>query len=332
MFRIGLVGLGWWGSLIVRLLNGHHLIRVVAGHDISPQCKARAQELGIDWAASFDDLVGRADIDAVLLCTPPASHFQELTAAVAAGKHVFCEKPFMLTRSEAVHAVDACASAGLTLAIGHERRFEQPVREAEMLIKNGSLGKVLMFEANFSQNKFLNLPPTDWRFARSNAEIGPLTATGIHLLDLAVHIMGPASQAFASYDAVGTAFPNGDTFNAQLRFFGGGFASITAMLATPFYSRISIFGTEGWIEVTDKAHPEDPKGSQLVTCIGGVRTAREWPPSLPVVANIEAFMAAARGKAPYPMSSEEIVGTVTALEAVLESARRGTPVKCQAPT
>jgi predicted dehydrogenase len=117
--------------------------------------------------------------------------------AAKAGKHVFCEKPLCLTFQDAQAAIAACNQAGVQLGIGHERRFEPAVMTMREEIAKGTLGVVLQIEANFSQDKFFALPPDNWRLSNKFAPVGPLTATGIHLVDLAIAILGPAESVWA---------------------------------------------------------------------------------------------------------------------------------------
>jgi predicted dehydrogenase len=148
-----------------------------------------------------------------------------------------------------------------------------------------------------------------------------MTATGIHLLDLAVSFLGSAETAYARVRQLGSPLRNGDTLGALLGFRSGANALISAILATPFDGRFAVYGTEGWAEIRDKSHPEAPEGWTL-TLVRRFhdRLAQEYPPASGVRANLEAFAAAALGQAPYPMSTPEKLATVAALEAIVRSA------------
>lgn len=123
---------------------------------------------------------------------------------------------------------------------------------------------------------------------------------------------------------LGSALANGDTLACLLTYRNGGHALISAVLATPFDGRFALYGSQGWAEIRDKAHPEAPQGWQLVTALRGAeRVVRDFPPAPSVRANLEAFAAAAAGTAPYPMTDAEKIGTVAALEAAVRSARSG---------
>lgn len=151
-----------------------------------------------------------------------------------------------------------------------------------------------------------------------------MTATGIHLLDLSVGMMGVAERVFASVDTLGSQLTNGDTLGILVRFKGGGNALLGAVLATPFDGRFAVYGSRGWAEVRDKAHPESPRGWTLTVHLrGGEKQTRDYPPAKAVLSNLEAFADAAAGRAPYPVPQAEMIANVSALEAIFRSAASG---------
>jgi predicted dehydrogenase len=211
----------------------------------------------------------------------------------------------------------------VVLAVGHEKRFEPPIQELARLAKT-ELGALLQIEANFVQDKFLSLPADNWRLSAQEAPAGPMTATGIHLLDLSVGLMGPAERVFASVRQLGSQLVNGDTLGILVNFKSGGNSLINACLATPFDGRFAVYGNKGWAEVRDKAHPESPEGWTLtVHRRNSKKEIREYPPAKAVLANLEAFADAAAGRAPYPVPQEQMIANVSALEAIFRSAASG---------
>ena len=192
------------------------------------------------------------------------------------------------------------------------------------MVKAGELGTPLQIEANFVQDKFLTLPPDNWRLSAKEAPAGPMTATGIHLLDLSIGVMGPAERVLASVKTLGSELRNGDTLGILVNFRSGANALLSAILATPFDGRFAVYGSKGWAEVRDKAHPESPRGWTLTTHLrGGEKQTRDYPPAKAVLANLEAFADAAMGGAPYPVPQAEMIANVSALEAIFRSAANG---------
>lgn len=327
MLNVAVVGLGWWGRIIVPLLKSSGKLRVVTGVDPSPAAAEFARAQGIALAADFAAALRDPAVEGVVLCTPHTLHTDQIVAAADAGKHVFCEKPLSMSRAAVLRAVEAVNRNRVVLAVGHEKRFEPPVIEAFRLVHSGELGTPLQVEANFSQDKFLSMAPDNWRLNATEAPAGPMTATGIHLLDLSVGIFGPAERVYASVKQLGSQLVNGDTLAIHVSFKAGGHALISAILATPFEGRFAVYCNKGWVEVRDKAHPEAPEGWTLTTCRrGGRPETRDYPVASAVLANLEAFADAAAGRAPYPVPQAQMIANITALEAVFRSAASGTLV------
>jgi predicted dehydrogenase len=324
MVRVAVVGLGWWGRIIVQLVKTSAKLRVVKGVDPSPLAAPFAREQGLPLVAEFDEALADRQVDAVVLCTPHSLHTDQIVAAASVRKHVFCEKPLSLSRSAVQRAIDAVKANGVQLAVGHEKRFEPPILEVAGLAQSGALGTLLQIEANFSQDKFLTMPPDNWRVSAKDAPAGPLTATGIHLVDLSVRFLGPAQSVCASVKQLGSQLTNGDTLAILANFRGGGHALISAVLATPFDGRVAVYGSKGWAEVRDKTHPESPEGWTLTTALRGEpRRSVDYPPAPAVLANLEAFADAIEGRAAYPVPHDEMIATVSALEAIVKSTRSG---------
>jgi len=258
MLNVAVCGLGWWGRIIVPLLKTSPKLKVVRLVDPDPKAASFAAEQGVPLS-SFEDALQDPAVQGVVLCTPHTLHTEQIVKAATAKKHVFCEKPLSLSREAVLKAVKAVNDNGVKLAVGHEKRFEPPIQEAMRLVKSGELGTPLQIEANFVQDKFLSLPADNWRLSSKEAPAGPMTATGIHLLDLSVGVFGAAKRVFASVRQLGSQLTNGDTL-AILVDFGKGHALLNACLATPFDGRFAVYCSKGWVEIRDKANPEAPEG------------------------------------------------------------------------
>ena len=197
---------------------------------------------------------------------------------------------------------------------------------AEMLAMAdaGALGRIHQIEANFCHDKFLTLDCDNWRLKADQAPAGGMTATGIHLLDLSVRLLGPAQSVLCICEQLSSDLPQGDTVAAFVKFTGGGRSYVSASLANPFISRLAMFGSKGWIDICDKAHVEAPDG-WIVTqaMVGGPITTTEVPPAEPVKDNLVAFARAVRGTAPYQTTGDQLINNIALLEAVFRSALSG---------
>lgn len=334
--RIGLLGYGWWGKIIAAQIAKSPWLHLAGVAEIQPQALAAMASdpllRSIPLHGDPAGLLAQTDVEAVILCTPHPQHAQQIVAAAQAGLHVFCEKPLCLTLEDARAAVAECERQQRVLGIGHERRFEPEVIALRQLIASGELGEVLQIEANFSQDKFLALPKDNWRLSNTLAPVGPLTATGIHLVDLSIAILGPCDTLWARLATLGSDFANGDTLGIMMGFPNGANAMISAVLATPFEGRFAVYGSRGWVEIRDRTHPENPTGWDITTALRGQAQTRQFADPAPSVRlNLEAFAQAVRGVAPYPVTPREMLANVAALEAIMTSVRQRTLVNVSQP-
>lgn len=322
MLNVAVIGLGWWGKILTQTLAPSDKITVIKLLDVDAEGGAAfAAEHDIDFTTDFAAVLADDNVNAVILATPHSLHEEQIIAAAGAGKHIFCEKPFCLNRASALRAMEAIEKAGVQVAIGHERRFEPPIMDAMALARDGKLGALMHIEANFSHDIFAVLDDTNWRLKTDESPAGGLTATLIHLMDLSISLFGQPDRVLASVECHGDVVKNGDTLTAQVKFENGRTASLNAFTHTPFFSRLAIFGANGWVEVRDKAHVQAPEGWFFTTCFTDAKAETvEYEVATPVLSNLECFADAIAGKADYPNTPEQIVRNVSLLEAIVKSA------------
>lgn len=333
MIRAAIVGLGWWGKHIVRRLQGSDRIQLVAALETSDAHAAFAAEHGLRYTTEWNDVLSDANIDAVILCTPHSMHTQQVLAAAAAGKHVFCEKPLALTRADAELSVSACRAAGVMLGIGHERRFEPAAIELRRMIKEGALGTLMHVEANFSHDKLAHVPESDWRASATDAPAAGMTAMGIHLTDLYLDLFGPISEVHAQTAQRVSRRPNGDVVSVQIRFASGATGYLNAILVTPLYIGMRVFGSEAWVEIRNHTHPDTPGLTTLTyQNRNGHRDTLEFPWDDAVRRNLEAFAEAIENGTRYPFTDAQKIANIATLEAICISAAENRPVEIDGTT
>ncbi|MDJ0639601.1 MAG: Gfo/Idh/MocA family oxidoreductase [Paracoccaceae bacterium] len=320
--KIAIAGFGWWGRHIAKRLEGHAGINVAA---IVEPITAAHEDIRSTGLAALNDLetaLARPDIDAVVLTTPNPVHEEQVVACAAAGKHVFCEKPLGLTAASARRSVAAVEKAGLQLGIGHERRFEPAMVALKTAIDKGELGTIMHAEAAFSHDKLIHVPKGDWRTSKAVSPAAGMTAMGIHLTDLLISFFGRVETVQAMTASRSLGWETGDVVTAQLGFEEGMTATLSAVLHTPHFIRMHVFGTQQWVEIINESHPDTPGGkvNYLVAETGKdmVHKELEWEDA--VVHNLEAFAAAIAGDAPYPFTPEQMVHNIEVLEAIERSA------------
>lgn len=329
MLNVAIAGFGWWGQHMARCLAVNQYIKV--GLIIEPANDKHGEiaNAGLKAVASFDDALADNTIEAVILTTPNKFHEEQVCATVAAGKHVFCEKPLGLTAASAKRSVEACETAGVVLGVGHERRFEPAIMRIHSMIKEGSFGTIMHAEAAFSHDKLIHVPAGDWHTEKETAPAAGMTAMGIHLTDLYISMFGRIRTVQALTARRVLDWETGDVATVQLGFEEGMTATLSAILYTPMFIRFHVFGSERWAEVRNNAHPDTPGGVAELTVLktGEAPQIERYDWTDTVVANLEAFAAAIAGKAPYPITTDEMIHNIEALEAVAISAEDGKTIR-----
>ncbi|MGB3391287.1 MAG: Gfo/Idh/MocA family oxidoreductase [Pseudaminobacter sp.] len=327
MVRAAIVGLGWWGKHIVHHMQGSEKLKITTALETSEAHAAFAAKNGLRFTLDWNKVLNDPAIDAVILCTPHSLHTQQVAAVAAAGKHVFCEKPLALTQAEARQSVEACRNANVVLGIGHERRFEPAAVEVRRMVREGLLGTIMHVEANFSHDKLANVPDTDWRASSVDAPAAGMTAMGIHLTDLYLDLFGPITEVFAQTGQRVLQRASGDVVSANFRFASGATGYINAILVTPLYIGMTVFGSEAWVEVRNHTHPDTP-GATTLTCHrrDGTKETIEFAWEDAVRRNLETFADTIRGGDPYPFTDAQKIGNIAVLEAICRSAASNTPV------
>lgn len=207
--RVGLAGLGRMGRIHAANLAWRcPSAQLVAVTDADPAVAAAvAAGLGVPAVSSYDDLL--AEVDAVAVATPTATHADLVTRAAAAGKAVFSEKPLSLDRPATVDTLTAVAAAGVPLQVGFHRRFDPDWAAATARIRSGELGEVYLFRTSLRDMRspdpaflassggfFLDMTIHDLDTARwMVGEVVEVTATGAALSDLRFAELGDIDTA-----------------------------------------------------------------------------------------------------------------------------------------
>lgn len=330
MLNVALVGFGWWGQHIARRLNDHPGFALKMVVDPDPAARTRIAEAGLTPAATYAEALVDG-VDAVILTSPNDQHDTQIAQAVAAGKHVFCEKPLSLTARGARESVRLAEAAGLVLGIGHERRFEPAILKLRRMLQDGALGTIMHSELAFSHDKLIHLPAGSWRTSRAMAPAAGMTQMGIHLTDLLISFFGRVETVHALTASRSLGWETGDVVTVQMQFEQGMTATLQAILHTPHFIRTHVFGTDMWVEIRNATHPDTPGGITTMERYRSTEDSQtevfEWSDT--VTANLEAFADAIAGKAPYPYSAFELVHNIEVLEAIVRSAEEGRVIRPQ---
>jgi predicted dehydrogenase len=173
--------------------------------DATPElAAAAAQRLG--WAESSADwraVVARDDIDIVDICTPPQFHREIALAAIAAGKHLFCEKPLTNVVAEAEKMAAEARTAGVVTQVGFNYRHAPAIAFAKKLLDSGELGIPLQFRASYLQDAGFGADPGRWRAKRATGGSGTVGDIGSHIIDMAEYLFGDIRTVAARVRSLG---------------------------------------------------------------------------------------------------------------------------------
>jgi len=335
VIRAAVVGLGWWGKTLVESVQGtSDAIRFThaATRTQSDDAQAFTGEHGLDLVGSFEALLDVPEIDAVVLATPHSVHTVQVAAAAGAGKHVFCEKPFALTKADAEESVEAVRRAGVTLGLGYNRRFHPEMTKLRERIRTGELGTVMHVEATMTFANALLLEPSQWRAQRDETPCGGLTPMGVHAVDGMIDLCGPIDEVYCQSFRRAVKIDADDTTSMLFRMRDGMSGYLGTMTATGPGFSFQVFGSEGSVRLEGMTHvagaPSEERRTRLFgTCkfqpLKGPAEVWEAERLDVTRAALEAFAQAASGGPPYPITPDEMVHGAAVTEAIVRSASSG---------
>jgi predicted dehydrogenase len=338
--NVAVVGLGYWGPNLVRVL--HELGQA----EIARVCDLREEALshtlkrypGLEVTTDFDDVLGDPSVDAVALATPVSTHSSLAAAALDAGKHVFVEKPLATSSIDAVELIETATDRGLVLMPGHTFIYSPPVNYCRDMIQSGELGEVY-FISTSRVNLGLHQPdvsvvwdlaPHDFSILRYWLGEAP---TRVSAISRACVVEGTSDVAF-----IDLAFPSGaiahveiawlapsklrrtavvgsrkmlvydDTSNEPVRIFDSG-----AQLPDPeTFGEYQLTYRTGDI-VSPRLEAYEPLAEELADFCGAISTGSEPRSSARLGADVVLMTEAvdrslAAGGAPVPVESGSLAG------------------------
>jgi predicted dehydrogenase len=315
MLSTAIVGLGWWGKTLVKAARDFGApLRFRRGITLEPETvRDFAAENQIELLASLEDVLADKSIEAVVLATPHTKHRMQVEAIAAAGKHIYCEKPFALTKADAQAALDACRRAGIVVAVGHHFRLMPSMRVLAELKESGAFGTIMHAEGNYSHDWLANYPADSWRMRAEESRAGGMTGMGIHVLDCFRELVGPMKRVSALSKARVLKLETGDTTAALIEFENGATGTLATTIKTPFAWRIAIFGENCRAESVSETRA-------IVRHVGKDPDVIDRPADNHLGRNLDRFAKAALGQGTFPISPDGILQTAAALEAVFKSA------------
>jgi len=245
--KLAIVGLGRWAKVLTRASAQSDRLKIVAGYSRSEEKRAAFEkEMGVKAAPDMKAILGNPEIKGVILTVPNEQHLPMAEQVARAGKHVYTEKPIAQTLEDGLKIAALEKSHGVTVTVGHSARLMAGIRIIKERIDSGELGRVAFMEANFSNERALELTPQTWRWYKDRAPGGPLSQLAIHQFDV-LHLLGgeiaEVSSTASKLSPVGAEVD--DQSMTTLRFADGKLGYVGSCWTSPGIFAVRVFGSKG---------------------------------------------------------------------------------------
>jgi predicted dehydrogenase len=245
--KLGIVGLGRWAKVLSRAVRQSDKVRIVAAYSRSEERRAAfAKELGVPAVPDMKAMLSNPEIKGVVLTVPNEQHLPLAEQVARAGKHVYTEKPIAHTLEDGLRIADLEQQHGVTVTVGHSARLMAGIRIIRERIDRGELGRVAFMEANFSNERALELTPQTWRWYKDRAPGGPLSQLAIHQFDVLHYLGGEISEVSSiasKLSPVGAEVD--DQSMSLLRFADGKVGYVGSCWTSPGIFAVRVFGSKG---------------------------------------------------------------------------------------
>ena len=340
---IGIVGFGRIGAEHAAWLAASECCRVVAADDITPARQQLAVARGMRVYGDLDVLLADPGVEAVLVATPTAMHFEHAGRALAAGKHVMVEKPMALDLAQSRALVEDARSRGLVLSVFHNRRWDVDYLTVKAAIDSGAFGKLINVESRLGQFASCVGPAAreyhpNWRNEWSFGG-GGLYDWGSHFVDQLWRLLHPAKPVRVYAQLRGNVWSaDCDDFARVLIDFDNGVVGLVEINTTTSrplprwhldgttgsaFSPFSLeFDTKVWASLRFTPAPKQG-GAPADEAETKSRTFPMAAPGLAETQLWERFATAVRGDGEPAVTAASVLPTMALLDAARESSRTG---------
>lgn len=325
MIRFAVVGLGMGRgrAQMVTETEGAELTAVV---DLNEElAKTVGEELGCSWTTGLEEVLGRTDIDVVMIMTPSGLHADLGVKAAAAGKHVVVTKPMDVSTSACDRLIEACDAAGVMLAVDYQSRYVDGNCRIAEAISRGWLGDLILGEARFKLYRGAEYfrSGTGWRGSWEMDGGGSLANQGAHLLDMLLWFMGDVVRVYAETALMQHDIETEDLGMVILNFASGAKGGLVGTTTFPqeAYWSFEVHGTKGGFLVDDML-----KGEYRVFGSDLESQMKHEGDGSSVHNVIEDVVSHLEKSTPVRVDGTEGRRSVALLEAIYSSARKGSPV------
>lgn len=242
---IAAIGTGNWASVLVgALVKSTKLTLRTCFSRNAEKRRSFAEKFGCENGESYEAVLARGDVEAVVITTPDDTHADMARQAAQAGKHVITEKPMAISVAACREMIDGCAKAGVKLAVAHGHRHSRSLREMKRMLEAGELGQTVMAQANFSSHGGERMTPERWRYFQSKNPAGPLQPLGVHQVDNLNFLFGAPQSVFARLRKVVGKSEIDDVAQLFIEYADGMLATLSSSFVSPRVCWLEVCGTE----------------------------------------------------------------------------------------
>lgn len=330
--RLAPVGLGRWAHVLARGAQRGDVVDLYSCFSRDEQRReAFRAEYGIARsAATYEELLADPDLEGVIVVTPNDTHREVIVQALEAGKAVYVDKPITHTLEDANRIAAAVSETGQVFAVGHAARRLSGPREMRRWIEDGRLGQVSLAEANFSNERGLELTPQTWRYYADKSPGGAFIQLGVHHADTLQYLLGPVRQVSAHARKLYTQSEVPDAVMAVCEFEGGELGYIGTGWASPGVFTTNLLGTKANLcydlDFThwEESHQADDWSTLRSQFYGeSERQLVTLPRTDMFREQLDEFALAIRGQATVEVGASEGIRALAVVAAAIESSRRG---------
>ena len=329
--RLAPVGLGRWARVLARGAQRGDLIDLYSCFSRDEAKRAAfCAEFGIERStASYEELLADVDVEGVIITTPNDTHKAVIIQALEAGKAVYTDKPIAHTLEDANRIAASVAAAGAVFAVGHSARRLSGHREMKRWLDDGRLGEASLAEANFSNERGLELTPQTWRYYADKSPGGAFIQLGVHHADTLQFLLGPVKTVTAHARRLYTSSEVPDAVMAILEFERGPLGYIGTGWASPGVYSMNLLGTKANLMYDldfthwDESQLADDWSTLRAQFYGeSVRTPVELPRTDMFREQLDEFALAIRGQGSVEVGAKEAVRALAVVRAAMESSQR----------
>ena len=331
--KVGVIGAGFIGMYHARIFDESFGSELVAVADSDPSAKERVRKSfkKCDYYSSYEEMLKKADIDAVSICLPDDNHVEPCLAAAKAKKHILLEKPMARTVADCLKIKEACEKNGVRLMVAHILRFDPGYRRVYDAVKGGEIGEVLHLSAGRKNSRLLA--------QRLKGQTSMLFYVGIHDIDAVQWVSQKRitrvyaqrvvniNKKWNSEDAIYVLANLGDNVIANFEYSWTFPANFPAGLR----AKLDIYGSKSaaFLDRFDMGleiyKEKDAEQTYELTDI------MHWPESHGRVLGdlkyeLEHFIEALLNKQEFLMPTDDAISAVSVIEAIFESYKKNVPV------